>query len=252
MNRNGSAQLDELALEGEKRYTNQQPPGYKDAKKDADGDQYRRYGDLIVWKQLLDEAKTKNVPVVFITDDNKEDWWLVQSGRTIGPRTELRDEFFTFAGNNFWMYTVDRFIEEAGRARNANVSREVIEEIKQVSFDAKEDKTFSYASYQLKAITKEMMLDKLEASEKWAQDNHRDFIGLTSFVKNYLGSMGYDYSISFDLIRQLEEDGVIEVYDQYTPGYDRPTKAIRRNNVDGYSNRPLKDLRSMMDSNQDT
>lgn len=82
-------QIVQLAQDGEIRYNNEIPPGYKDGKKDQTGDPYRKFGDLIVWKQLIDESKNTNKPIVFITDDKKEDWWLQQSGRTIGPRHEL-------------------------------------------------------------------------------------------------------------------------------------------------------------------
>lgn len=241
------AQLKELAIEGDKRYENEIPPGYKDIKKDALGDPYRKFGDLLVWKQIIDEAKLKKKSIVFITDDKKEDWWLEQSGRTISPRTELREEFISEVGNDFWMYTVDRFIEEAGRVSNTVISRNVIAEIIQVSNEAKEQRMYSYIPHSLKPITRDLMLEKLEASEKWVTQNNREFIGLTSFVRNYLGQQGFDYSSSWDLIHQLEDEGLIELYDHHNADYERPVKAIRRITEEPYSNRPLQDLKILMD-----
>lgn len=240
-------QLKELAIEGGKRYENEIPPGYKDIKKDASGDPYRKYGDLLVWKQIIDEAKLKKKSIVFITDDKKEDWWLEQSGRTISPRTELREEFISEVGNDFWMYTVDRFIEEAGRVSNTVISENLIAEIIQVSNEAKEQRIYSYIPQSLKPITRDLMLEKLEASEKWVTQNNREFIGLTSFVRNYLGQQGFDYSSSFDLIHQLEEQGLIELYDYHSADYERPVKAIRRITEDTYVNRPLHDLKNIID-----
>ena len=136
-NRTGSAFTESIlvniASEGEKRYQNEIPPGYRDGKKDASGDTYRKFGDLILWKQLIEKAKSESKSVIFITDDKKDDWWLEQSGRTIGPRTELREEFITEVGKDFWMYTVDKFIEETARKSDAIVSKEVIAEVLETS-----------------------------------------------------------------------------------------------------------------------
>jgi hypothetical protein len=43
-------ELRALAEEGETRYEHEVPPGYKDRKKDASDDTYRKFGNLIVWK----------------------------------------------------------------------------------------------------------------------------------------------------------------------------------------------------------
>lgn len=91
--------LSKLVHDGNVRYQNEVPPGYRDGKKDASGDQYRRYGDLIVWKQLMKKAKDSSKPMIFITDDKKDDWWLEQYGRTISPRPELVEEFIHQTGS---------------------------------------------------------------------------------------------------------------------------------------------------------
>ncbi|MBP0601316.1 hypothetical protein J8I01_02105 [Aeromonas sanarellii] len=125
-------QIVQLAQDGEIRYNNEIPPGYKDGKKDQTGDPYRKFGDLIVWKQLIDESKNTNKPIVFITDDKKEDWWLQQSGRTIGPRPELIEEFYKETNQQFWMYTVDKFVQEVAKKNESSVSDEVIDEIQSI------------------------------------------------------------------------------------------------------------------------
>src|ERR1700722_15050938 len=59
--------LEAARKEAERRVREKIPPGYKDRDKDDPT------GDYIVWRQLMDEAKTRKLPVVFITDDTKED-----------------------------------------------------------------------------------------------------------------------------------------------------------------------------------
>lgn len=232
-----------LAAEGDIRYQNEVPPGYKDGKKDASGDPYRKYGDLIVWKQLIAEAKACGKPVVFVTDDKKEDWWLEQSGRTIGPRTELREEFIAEVQKDFWMYTVDKFIEEAARTSNTTVSEKALAEIIEVRQEVKAERIAdSDRGYPFKSITREEMLDRLASSERWAAENSQGFLGLVSYVKNYLGHAGYDYADSFEMIRQLQEEGLLEVYDHQGAGHERSVRAIRLVRPGQFANRPLETL----------
>lgn len=124
---------DVIAAEGEHRYQSEIPPGYKDLKKEDKDDPYRKFGDLFVWKQTIKHAKENEKPVIFITDDKKEDWWQEQSGRTIGPRPELIEEFISETNHGFWMYTVDRFLKESGKKSNTKVSEDVLSEIVKLS-----------------------------------------------------------------------------------------------------------------------
>lgn len=96
----------------------QLPPGYMDSKKDKDkiGDKYsygglvyhRKFGDLTFWKQIIEEAKSRKIKhLIFITDDDKEDWWLIadyMGEKQIGPRPELIEEIRREAGTeHFYM-----------------------------------------------------------------------------------------------------------------------------------------------------
>lgn len=128
--------LAKLTAEGEERYKNKIPPGYMDSSKDGLGDQYRKYGDFLVWKQIIEYSKSQKKPIIFITDDKKEDWWLEQSGRTIGPRPELIEEFYKDTSQKFWMYSVGRFVQESAKATNEEISEDVISELIKVSQDS--------------------------------------------------------------------------------------------------------------------
>lgn len=66
--------------EGQRRYKKEIPPGFKDAK-DKDG--VRKYGDLIIWKEMLKFALTQSKNIIFITDDVKADWWETQDNQRI-------------------------------------------------------------------------------------------------------------------------------------------------------------------------
>lgn len=133
-----------VAEEGKKRYENKVPPGYEDTNKDKDPSkatftfnnvQYeRKYGDLIIWKQMIEHLSklTTIQNVIFITDDSKEDWWEILDSRgekKIGARPELRSEIYAEAGiENFKMYHTNDFLAAAEEYCGISVDEKAIEE----------------------------------------------------------------------------------------------------------------------------
>jgi len=103
------SRLKEIYAEGAQRYSQGVPPGYKDDKKREPD----KYGDLLIWFQLIDQAKAQQKPIIFITGDAKEDWLLDHGGEALGPRPELRQEMMAAAGVHFYTYTTPRFLEFA-------------------------------------------------------------------------------------------------------------------------------------------
>lgn len=89
----------------------------------------------------------------------------------------------------------------------------------------KENITYSLETYEV--ITPEELIRKLHESEKWAFRSRDNFVGLKHFVTNYLGSIGYDYRSSYDVINKLEEEGLIEIYDYQGANNIYPVKAIK-------------------------
>lgn len=83
-------EIDEAYLKEElaKRYTHKIPPGYKDGAKADDG-----IGDLLIWFTILELAKSQNKDVVFVSGDEKTDWFYKSEGQALYPRFELTSEF---------------------------------------------------------------------------------------------------------------------------------------------------------------
>lgn len=128
------ADLDAIYVEGAKRAEKKIPPGFRDVQsKASSGDNYRIYGDLILWKQILEKASTVHCGVIFISDDKKDDWWLEFHGRKIGPHPYLIQEFHEKTKGLFFMYTVDKFIEYASKFLETQVSSAIIEEVRDIS-----------------------------------------------------------------------------------------------------------------------
>jgi len=92
----------------------------------------RRFGDVILWFQILDHAQAVKKPIILISDDAKEDWWLIHHGRTIGPRPELVAEMRRKANMDFYMYSSDRFLERAADFLQLQRQQDAIEEAREL------------------------------------------------------------------------------------------------------------------------
>jgi hypothetical protein len=136
------AELNEIYSEGQQRYEIFRPPGFKDLEDKKPDSHYickglafkRVYGDLILWKQILKQVKSKSLShIIFITGDNKEDWWRKERGETIGGRPELVEEILEAGASLFYMYKPERFLEYAQKYLQLEVKEESIQQVKEVS-----------------------------------------------------------------------------------------------------------------------
>lgn len=142
--------LNKIYKEGNERFDYHIPPGYEDYREKSSPKSQKKaykygdlafrseYGDLILWYELIEEAKSRNSQsVIFVTDDQKEDWWWIEKSygkKVIGPRPELIQEIrqkgnVTF----FWMYNSERFLEFARDFLNIVVERETIEQVRDIT-----------------------------------------------------------------------------------------------------------------------
>lgn len=123
----------EITKEGKHRYEFKIPPGYEDCK-EKEGLQI--FGDLIIWKQLLDFAYANKSNIVFVCNDLKNDWCVLDATtsekRIKSPREELIKEFSDKTGNFFWMYSQDQFIYKSNKILGSKISNKKIEQIFQV------------------------------------------------------------------------------------------------------------------------
>lgn len=120
----------EIEKEGKERYAKKSPPGYMDEKKGSTDLSDNIYGDLILWKQIMEYARESKSNIIFVTNDKKEDWWNTVDGQTIGPRAELRKEFVAYTNMQFHMYTMEQYLtfntdDKETSAREASVIDEV-------------------------------------------------------------------------------------------------------------------------------
>lgn len=117
-----------IEKEGEERYSNKIPPGWKDVPKEGN-----RYGDLINWKEMLKFAKDNSKSVVFVSNDKKDDWLVSIKGKKIGIHPLLLKEFYDTMGNTnqlFQIYSLDSFLAFIKERDNSIVSDETVENVK--------------------------------------------------------------------------------------------------------------------------
>ncbi|WP_348825745.1 PIN domain-containing protein [Flavobacterium aestuarii] len=120
-------ELKEIFKEGEERFKNKVPPGFED-EKTKEGN--KKYGDLILWKQIILKAKELNKDVILITDERKIDWWWkIKDGRNMGPRQELIEEIKMNANVDFHMYSSERFLSYGQSFLKEKINQQALEEI---------------------------------------------------------------------------------------------------------------------------
>lgn len=180
--------LDDLYKIGEDRFKKKIPPGFKDDGKGSGSDTHfyndglyyeRKYGDLILWMQLIERAKSENVEnVIFVTDDAKEDWWYkidLNGKKNIGPLAELQSEIYRESKiKSFHMYSTPSFMEDGKKNLAVKVDERSIK-----------DAEIHHLKSAIEDYEKGIFDSSLSASE-----NMKEII--------------HSYGDSFDNVRQME------------------------------------------------
>ena len=117
--------LAKIYKEGESRYNLKIPPGFKDTNKNGN----EKYGDLVVWKEIIQYSKNNEKEIIFVSSDTKEDWYQIIDGKTIGPLPKLREEFLKETGMIIHFYTLEQFLTHAKEEEKAEVSEQTINEV---------------------------------------------------------------------------------------------------------------------------
>ncbi len=192
-----------LYKKAQERFEKKIPPGFCDDKKSGND----KYSDFIVWQQILDYAKEKTTSIIFVTADEKEDWWHICKGEKRCSPT-LKKEFFDHVKKDFHMYTPEQFINEAKNFYNLNYSDEIIEEVKQTKRYSSTHGLYSNpynVGWQYYAF-REMLLN---------------FETVSDFVDFLINQ--YSSYISAYMVRQL-----IDLKTQYRYSKEIPTKVLIR------------------------
>jgi len=112
---------EELQEELSRRQLHKIPPGYKDSTKDDSG-----IGDLLIWFTILEVGKLRKKDVIFVSSDQKPDWWYNIEKQALYPRYELADEFRREShGFSLHIIPFSRFLNLYG------ASESIVEEVRE-------------------------------------------------------------------------------------------------------------------------
>lgn len=144
--------IDSLNELGHKRYSKKQPPGFNDDAKNGISlfnnlEFQNKYGDLYLWKEIIEKAKSDNITnVVFVCDDNKNDWWYILGENTYGPLAALKTEICSEAKiQEFRLITQLTFLHEAKQFLvNIQISESSLKEVEELSYANESSKSIKY------------------------------------------------------------------------------------------------------------
>ena len=169
--------------EGIRRKNNDIPPGYKDKEKEENGDYY-------IFYSIIQKSKENAKDIIFITDDEKEDWFNKYNGENHGGRNELLDEFYHETGQLLLMYTTDGFV----KAYNKNIDKKQID--KKIINEFKNSRIFINEKNNTRNFS-ERVLEEIES-------DYLNFIVLNN--NSFEHKSDYDANIKLD----AKEEALIE------------------------------------------
>jgi len=107
---NTNSSEEDLIKEYNERIEFDIPPGNKDKSKEINA-----IGDFVIWKCILELGKEKKQDVIFVSNDEKNDWLLKGNKQSISTKFELVDEFYRYTnGKQFISLTFSTFLEKQG------------------------------------------------------------------------------------------------------------------------------------------
>lgn len=201
----------ELKKIGEKRFLEKIPPGYEDNnKKLSDKNDNNAFGDFFVWMQTIDYATVNHKDIIYVTSDQKEDWWYKVKGRTVGPRVELRKEFRDATGQLFHMYSMNFFIEYYSKKYNHANNESVIEEVKRVETERNRLNRTNYSRAEKLAHNISRMEIKIQRSQRTIDSLLHKYVGsgypLPSDVQTQINNTKRNLDVKIASLNKMKED----------------------------------------------
>ncbi|MBW7823258.1 hypothetical protein StRoque89_09360 [Streptococcus thermophilus] len=126
--------VDEIEKEGEERFAEGIPPGFDDKNKDGlrkyNGISYhKKYGDLIIWKDILKKAKEQphGDKVIFVTNDGesnkKSDLIYKTSNMKVGPSIFLMNELYICSRKKLYILNNTKLVNMITKLSDDEIDR---------------------------------------------------------------------------------------------------------------------------------
>lgn len=128
----------------DKRYSHKIPPGFKDENKEDLG-----IGDLLIWYTILELSEKQKLDIIFVSGEEKTDWYYKSEGQALYPRFELLSEFRQKSDKkSFHIVKLSELLELFG------ADDQVIEEVKFEEKTTTQRLTFGHLSAEIQRIEK--------------------------------------------------------------------------------------------------
>lgn len=134
----------DIQAELEERHKLNIPPANKDKAKDDKG-----IGDFIIWKDILETGLKLNKNIIFITGDEKPDWFHQSNGSKLYPRFELSYEFSQYTkGHDVTFISLSTLID------NYSDDKEIVNIIKNT------EEVVSYRRNRISSFLRKLVLNR--------------------------------------------------------------------------------------------
>lgn len=202
--------LNDIMKEWESRYEKNIPPGFKDKNKKEN-----KYGDLILWYQIIEKAQNIKKPIILISDDVKEDWWLKKNGERLCPLPQLKKEMYDKAGVDFHIYTIEKFLEHA----NPKIDKDVISEVRRIREIQERERFEKIAEIQrirdfknterLRGFTERHIMRDFEGNNKFGE------IEKIQIIEKYLRNCKFCLGIAKKIIEKIIDEEIPLEYKEW-------------------------------------
>ncbi|MEO8254712.1 MAG: PIN domain-containing protein [Flavobacterium sp.] len=223
---------EELSKEYNERIHHEIPPGNKDKSKEKNA-----IGDFLIWKSILELGKEKKTDIIFVSNDEKNDWLLKGNQKSISTKFELVDEYFRYTeGYDFMSITFKSFLELEGL--NIDISQiftefdEIFKTNKKINYDKN-------SSLKTLEVINTLINDYLNVAEENLYESYIDQ-NINSQIEIFLNTYKLDFfdtpewSFYFDYfylftewLKEIKSLNNVIIYNTYRHKRDTRTESIK-------------------------
>lgn len=209
--------INKINTAGAIRYKYRTGPGFADAPKKGNdrfsfnGINYdAQYSDLYIWMQIIDEAKEKEIKkIIYITNDEKEDFYYQINNQNRGPIESLVTEMKREANVDiFLMHQIDSFLHHAVKSLDAKIDEPSIIELAASAAVAATPVISNAIGGAILGATANTFYSAMLSKIKTAKNSHIDIDDLISEHENIQNKILLAKNEINNLDLQLDDDSI--------------------------------------------
>jgi hypothetical protein len=180
--------------EGNDRVAHGEPPGFRDADKATSGLPEGAAGDYLVWCQATEEAARRDLNLLLVTGDEKEDWWWRYRSELLGPHVKLVEEFKARCGRQLYMMRPTDLLKRAPVLK-FTVRGESVEDAERVSREGSPVAPYGRDEQTWNRLTDAGLQFLIECAQQGKTTTYSE---LNAILQIRTGISGFDFDLSSD------------------------------------------------------